>query len=296
MPKDANSALRSFSAFTPSAGASRSLGSGGTPRAGAFFAFGGTGSREHSGPNASGSAPRSRASCSSSGAPGGASAAADAKANGISAKGASSGLLTQICREHLQSRKRISVGRRSWTKLNSSGHEKFLSQRVWPSSLWGSSTPRLHKPLSATDSSARDSMGAPCFPGSFGRSAKNCVSREAIAIASASSCSRGFTSGTSTGFCLGLVTQERPRFFGGSLGLSTSSGSRRLCLKASTSIQPSAHCTSRTGSLRCSSKKMWPRLKSQPQRGSMTTWREENGTAARAEAALRTSSLSSKPP
>ena len=71
-----------------------------------------------------------------------------------------------------------------------------LSQRVWPSSLWGSSTPRLHKPpgllwsfarkcstsfnttlflhvffsreLSATDSSARDSMGAPCFPGSFG--------------------------------------------------------------------------------------------------------------------------------
>lgn len=28
----------------------------------------------------------------------------------------------------LQSRKRISVGRRSWTKLNSSGHEKFLSK------------------------------------------------------------------------------------------------------------------------------------------------------------------------
>ena len=65
---------------------------------------------------------------------------------------------------------------------------------------------------------------------------------------------------------LGLVTQESPRFFG-SFGLSSS----RLCLKASTNIQPSAHWTSSTGSFRCSSKKTCPRLSSQPQSGSMTT-------------------------
>mmetsp|Transcript_115509 Transcript_115509/g.274540 ORF Transcript_115509/g.274540 Transcript_115509/m.274540 type:complete len:336 (+) Transcript_115509:286-1293(+) len=293
MPSDASSALRSLSALMPSAGESNNLGS----RSFSLASFWG-GRRAHKGPNDSGSAPKSKASCNSSEAPGGASAATEARAKGISARGASAGLLTQICSEHLQRRNRISVGRRSCTKLKSSGHEKFLSHRVWPSSLCGSRTPRRHRPLSATDSRARDSMGAPCFPGCFGSRAKNCVSLEAMAIASASSCPRGLGLASTTGFCLpGLVTQERPRFLGGSsfTGLSMGSGSC-LCLKASTSIQPNAHWTSSTGSLRCSSKKMWPRLSSHPQSGSMTTWREEKGAAASAEAAESTSSRSSSPP
>lgn len=87
--------------------------------------------------------------------------------------------------------------------------EGLLSQRVWPSSLCGKSTPRLHRPLSAIDSSAKDSMGAPCLPGSFGSSAKNCARRDAMAMASASS---------STGASPSLSPSLSQRSLGGGLG------------------------------------------------------------------------------
>mmetsp|Transcript_29163 Transcript_29163/g.52858 ORF Transcript_29163/g.52858 Transcript_29163/m.52858 type:complete len:207 (-) Transcript_29163:2464-3084(-) len=196
IPSDASSSRRSCSAALPAAGGTSSFGladAEGMPTAGGNFCFllpafsGNCGSLARNGPSASGSAPKSKASCSSSDAPGGASAATEAKANGISANGARDGSLTQICKEHLQRRNRMSAGNRSCTNEKSSGQEKFLSHRVCPSDVCGRRTPRRQSPLSHTDSKASDSIGAPCLPGSFGSSAKNCVIRDAIAIASVTS-------------------------------------------------------------------------------------------------------------
>lgn len=91
--------------------------------------------------------------------------------------------------------------------------EGLLSQRVWPSSLCGKSTPRLHRPLSAIDSSAKDSMGAPCLPGSFGSSAKNCARRDAMAMASASS-----STGASPSLSPSLSQSLSQRSLSGGLG------------------------------------------------------------------------------
>mmetsp|Transcript_8997 Transcript_8997/g.25053 ORF Transcript_8997/g.25053 Transcript_8997/m.25053 type:complete len:280 (+) Transcript_8997:648-1487(+) len=264
------------------------------------------------------------ASCRSCAAPTGASPTTEPSANGTSARGASVGLATQSCRATRQSRKRISTGSRSCAKTKSDGHEKPRNQRVWPSIVRGNKAARRHKPLSATDSTARDNIGAPCLPGSFDNKLKNCVSCAAIAIASllsSSSSSPLQASSSASGF--GLVTHDIPRqralaaalaaalvtataaalavrfcapapskARADSLPSPSKSPSRQRCLNASTSNQPRAHCTSSTGSRKCSSKKMWPRLRSQPQRGSKTRCRAEKGTAARAWAALRTSSRS----
>mmetsp|Transcript_98921 Transcript_98921/g.178609 ORF Transcript_98921/g.178609 Transcript_98921/m.178609 type:complete len:319 (-) Transcript_98921:2293-3249(-) len=264
MPKAVSSARRSLSAASAAAGVSSSFGwdkeSPETPRATGFFlppCSGTAGSIELSRAKASGSAPSSKASWRSSAAPGGASAAAAARAKGISANCASTGLETQICSEHLHRRKRISTGNRSWTKAKSSGNENPLSQRVWPSTVCGRSAPRRHSPLSQMDSTASDSIGAPCLPGSFGNRLKNCVSLEDTAMASLASPlssmlppTSSSDSSMSTTFGLpsssGLRTQESPRLRPASSrcrsppSASFSTG-RRRCLKASTSIHPSAH-------------------------------------------------------
>mmetsp|Transcript_16858 Transcript_16858/g.52930 ORF Transcript_16858/g.52930 Transcript_16858/m.52930 type:complete len:242 (-) Transcript_16858:1050-1775(-) len=164
----------------------------------------GDGRRAARGASASRSAPNARASATSSAAPGGASPAFETSANGTSARGASAGLATQSCRAHFQTRKRISAGSRSWAKAKSEGQEKPRSQRVWPPTRRGIRAARRQRPLSATDSSARDSMGAPCLPGSFGSRLKNCERWAAMAMApslssssSSSSDSSAFSSFTS---------------------------------------------------------------------------------------------------
>mmetsp|Transcript_86330 Transcript_86330/g.252621 ORF Transcript_86330/g.252621 Transcript_86330/m.252621 type:complete len:469 (+) Transcript_86330:1142-2548(+) len=231
---------------------------------------------------------------------------------------ASLGLATQSCRAHFQIRKRISTGSRSWAKAKSEGHEKPLSQRVWPSTVLGIRVARRQRPLSATDSTANDSMGAPCLPGSLGSKLKNCVRWAAMAMASSlSSSSSSAPATSSSASAFGLVTHDMPRLRALAAALPVAAAPPRFCpwtarnaamaaslpspsrspaswrcLKASTSSQPKAHCTSSTGSRRCSSKKMWPRFSNQPQRGSITTCRAEKGTAASACAALRISSRS----
>mmetsp|Transcript_1960 Transcript_1960/g.5492 ORF Transcript_1960/g.5492 Transcript_1960/m.5492 type:complete len:543 (-) Transcript_1960:733-2361(-) len=76
---------------------------------------------------------------------------------------------------------------------------------------------------------------------------------------------------------------------------SSSASAKPCCLKASTSIQPKAHWTSKMGSRKCSSKKIWPRPRNQLQSDSTTMCRDGKGTAANACAELMISSRSKAP-
>mmetsp|Transcript_62067 Transcript_62067/g.173303 ORF Transcript_62067/g.173303 Transcript_62067/m.173303 type:complete len:347 (+) Transcript_62067:270-1310(+) len=267
-----------------------------------------------SGCKAAASAPRATASRRRSAAPGGASLTISASAKGTSAKLASAGSATHSWREHRQSLKHISGDKRSCAKWKSCGQEKPRTHLALPPTTCGRSTARRQSPLSAMLSTASDSIGAECFPGSFGSKLKNCISRAAVAIDWAlSSSSSAAASSRSSSICMGggLVTQDAPRLralvaaaeFATPTALvveaasspSSSASAKPCCLKASTSIQPRAHCTSNTGSRRCSSKNTWPRPKNQLQRDSTTMCRDGNGTAARACAALTISSRSKAP-
>mmetsp|Transcript_48975 Transcript_48975/g.129467 ORF Transcript_48975/g.129467 Transcript_48975/m.129467 type:complete len:227 (+) Transcript_48975:414-1094(+) len=180
MPRSASADRRCFSAASASArGCSSAAPSGSEMSARSLGKALSTGAR------ADASAPRMIAWRTSSWAPAGASLATCASAKGISARGARLGLATQTCSAHRQRRNRISAGTRSCTKLKSCGQEKPRSQRVCPSTACGRRAARRQSPLSAIDSTASDSIGAPCLPGSFGSSAKNCARRDDSAIASA---------------------------------------------------------------------------------------------------------------
>mmetsp|Transcript_18467 Transcript_18467/g.51351 ORF Transcript_18467/g.51351 Transcript_18467/m.51351 type:complete len:308 (+) Transcript_18467:286-1209(+) len=288
MPNSASCARRSFSAaFASARGNKPSVLS-------LVFSLGGR--RETKGESAAASAPSATASRTRPAAPAGASFMTWTKAKGTSAYVAKAGSEMQSCSAQRHKRNLMSAARRSWAKLKSCGQEKPRRHRALPPTMWGSSTERRQRPVSAMDSTARESMGAECLPGSFGKRPKNCMSLEAVAMASAwsssSSSSAVFSPSMGTGSSAGLCTQEVPRclvafvaaaawlaFAGVATALgalcssstSTSSRSWEVCLKASTSIQPRAHCSSRTGSRRCSSKKTWPKPRSHRQSGSTAT-------------------------
>mmetsp|Transcript_110626 Transcript_110626/g.277122 ORF Transcript_110626/g.277122 Transcript_110626/m.277122 type:complete len:445 (-) Transcript_110626:1971-3305(-) len=280
------------------------------------------GNRDNNGESAEASAPNATASRRRAAVPAGASFITLTSAAGTSARGASSGSETQSWRAHRQRRNRISAGSLSWAKAKSCGQEKPRSHRGRPPTMRGNKTPRRQRPLSAMDSTANESIGDACFPGSFGTRLKNCNILEDVCCSSAPSSSSTSSSPSSPPTlalpAAGLEpTQEAPRpratfaaaatcacgarLFpamadAASSKSSSSSKWRPCCLKASTNIQPNAHCTSRTGSRRCSSKKTWPRPSNQLQSGSTTMWRSGKGTTDNALAALRISSLSREPP
>mmetsp|Transcript_1959 Transcript_1959/g.5486 ORF Transcript_1959/g.5486 Transcript_1959/m.5486 type:complete len:273 (-) Transcript_1959:806-1624(-) len=141
------------------------------------------GIRANNGCKAAASAPRATASRKRSAAPGGASFTFSASAKGTSANVASSGSATQTCRELRQSRKRNSAESRSCAKRKSCGQEKPRNQRVLPPTVCGKSTARRQRPLSAMLSTASDNIGDECLPGNFGSKLKNCMSRDAVAMA-----------------------------------------------------------------------------------------------------------------